>query len=120
MAEEKVIGSWFRYFPDHYLWSQLMSGEINLSPMGGTNFYEVDQIGKRLTGKVGDTEAWHEAWLWMADKTLKLAEEEEKKGHLRTSSSAYIRSAIYRYTCERFVHTDDPRKVQSYRDLLPH
>jgi len=120
MAEEKVIGSWFRYFPDHYLWSQLMSGEINLSPMGGTNFYEVDQIGKRLTGKVGDAEAWHEAWLWMADKTLKLAEEEEKRGHLRTSSSAYIRSAIYRYTCERFVHPDDPRKVQSYRDLLPH
>ena len=34
MAAESIIGSWFRYFPEHYLWSQLMSGQINITPMG--------------------------------------------------------------------------------------
>ncbi len=28
MAAENIIGSWFRYFPEHYLWSQSMSGQI--------------------------------------------------------------------------------------------
>ena len=46
MAAENIIGSWFRYFPDHYLWSQLMSGQINIAAMGGSNFHEIDQIGK--------------------------------------------------------------------------
>jgi len=27
MAVENIIGSWFRYFPEHYLWSQLLSGQ---------------------------------------------------------------------------------------------
>ncbi|MFC1491081.1 alpha/beta hydrolase family protein [Nitrospinota bacterium] len=119
MSAEKIVGSWFRYYPEHYLWSQLMCGAINLASREGTSFYEVDQIGKRLQGKEGDGDAWHDAWLEMADKVLATAEAEEKKGHARTAAGAYIRSAIYRYTCERFVHPDDPRKADSYRKLLP-
>ncbi len=74
MAQENVAGTWFRYFPEHYLWSQLMSSVISVAPMGGSNFNELHQIGRRLQAKAGDGEAWHEAWLWMADKTLALAE----------------------------------------------
>ena len=117
---ENIIGSWFRYFPEHYLWSQLMSGQINISPMGGSNFHELDQVGKRLSGRVGDAEAWGDAWCWMSDKTLARAEAEERKGHTRTAMAAYVRSAVYRYASERFVHPDDPRKSESYRKLLPH
>ena len=117
---ENIIGSWFRYFPEHYLWSQLMSGQINIAAMGGSNFHEIDQIGKRLSGRAGDAEAWHDAWSWMSDKTLARAEDEERKGHTRTAMAAYVRSAIYRYASERFVHPDDPRKSESYRKLLPH
>ena len=120
MAAETIIGSWFRYFPEHYLWSQLMSGQINISPMGGSNFHELDQIGKQLSGRAGDAEAWHDAWSWMADKTLALAEDEERLGHEQTSMAAYVRSAIYRYASERFVHPEDPRKSDSYSKLLPH
>ena len=76
MATEKVIGSWFRYFPDHYLWSQIMCSQMNLSRFGGTNIQELDQIGKRLAGHVGDIDHWHDAWRWMADKTLAFAEDE--------------------------------------------
>jgi dienelactone hydrolase len=117
-TEEKVIGSWFRYFPDQYLWSQTFCSLLNQAGSGGSTLFEVDQVGKRLAGKVGDTDAWHDAWLWMADKTLASAEAEEAKGHLETAANAYIRSAVYRYNCERFVHPDDPRKAQSYRELL--
>jgi dienelactone hydrolase len=120
MNAEKVIGSWFQYFPKHYLWSQVMCGVLNQTGSGGSNFYEADQVGKRLLGKEGDGEAWYDAWHWMADKTLALAEAEEARGHSITAAAAYIRSAIYRYTCERFVHPDDPRKADSYREMLPH
>lgn len=120
MSSERIAGSWFRYFPNHYLWSQLMCSMINLAPMGGSNFQELDQIGKRLEGKVGNGDAWHEAWNWMADKTLSFAEEEEKKGHLITASGAYVRSAVYRYASEPFISPDQPSKFESYRQLLPH
>jgi len=120
MAAESVIGSWFRYFPEHYLWSQVMCGQISVAPMGGSNFQELDQIGRRLRGREGDAEAWREAWEWMADKTLARAGEEERRGHAQTSMAAYVRSAMCRYASERFVHPDDPRKAESYRKLLPH
>ena len=120
MAQENVAGTWFRYFPEHYLWSQLMSSTISLTPMGGTNFQELNLIGRRLQGKVGDGEAWHDAWTWMADKTLALAESEWEKGHRRTAADAYVRSAIYRYETERFIPPTDPRKTESYATLLPH
>ena len=119
MAAENIIGSWFRYFPEHYLWSQLMSGQINIAAMGGSNFHEIDQIGKRLNGRAGDAEAWHDAWSWMSEETLARAEDEEQKGHTRTAMAAYVRSAIYRYASERFVHPDDPRKAESYSNSCP-
>lgn len=120
MAQENVAGTWFRYFPDHYLWSQLMSSVISVAPMGGSNFQELNQIGRRLKAKVGDGEAWHDAWLWMAERTLALANREWAKGHYHTAAGAYVRSAIYRYETERFVPPTDPRKVASYETLLPH
>ncbi len=120
MAAERVIGSWFRYFPEHYLWSQLMSGQINIAPMGGSNFHELDQIGRRLSGRAGDADAWREAWSAMADRVEGFAAEEEGRGHERTAMAAYLRCAIYRYASERFVHPDDPEKAASYERLLPH
>ncbi|MDA1000312.1 MAG: prolyl oligopeptidase family serine peptidase [bacterium] len=119
MGEKKYAGSWFQYFPEHYLWSQLMCSEINLALMGGTSFQEVDQIGKALQGKTGDGEAWHDAWLAMAKKVEAFAGAEEKKGHLDTAAAACVRSAIYYYTSERFVHPEDPRKADTYRHLIP-
>lgn len=54
----------------------------------------------------------------MADRVEALAGEEEKRGHRETAAGAYIRSAIYRYTGERLIHPDDPRKAASYRRVL--
>ena len=118
MPAEQVMGSWFRYFPDHYLWSQVMCAQMNLSRFGGSNVQELDQIGKRLAGRTGDTEQWHDAWHWMADKTLVRAEDEDARGHRLTAAEAYVRSAMYRYTSERFVHPDDPRNAASYAKLI--
>ncbi len=119
MSTEEIAGSWFQYFPEHYLWSQVMCGVLNQSHSGGSNLFETDQVGKRLLGKEGDGEAWYQEWHAMAEKTQALAEAEEKKGHMITASAAYIRSAIYHYTCERFILPTDPRKEASYRNQLP-
>ena len=120
MSAEEIAGSWFRYFPTHYLWSQIMCGLINIGPMGGTRFQEVDQAGKRLIGREGDPEAWAEVWGETADNALALADEADRAGHAGTAAAAYIRSAIYRFNSERFVHPEKPEKAESYRALLPH
>ncbi len=120
MSNEKILGAWFRYFPDHYLWSQLMNSSLNLIAMGGGNLQELDQIGRRLEGRVGDGKAWREAWEWMADKTLAIAEAEAAKGHKKTAADAYIRSAVYRYKSEPFTPPTDKSKFAAYRKLLPH
>src|SRR3546814_19901938 len=93
---------------------------MSLAAMGGANLQELDQIGRRLEGKVGDGEAWHEAWEWMADKVLSVAAREWHAGHLHTAAGAFVRSAVYRYTSEAFVPPDDPRKGQSSTRLLEH
>jgi dienelactone hydrolase len=54
----------------------------------------------------------------MADYVLAYGEEEDKKGHAQTAAGAYIRSAIYRFTGERLIQPDDPRKEASYRKVL--
>jgi dienelactone hydrolase len=120
MSNESILGSWFRYFPDNYLWSQLFSASLNIVAMGGANFQEIDQVGRRLQGKVGDGNAWREAWEWMADKTLEFAKIEEAAGHHKTAAEAYLRSSIYRYKSEPFTPPTDETKFESYQKLLPH
>lgn len=109
---------WFRYFPENYQWSQLFCHVLNFAPMGGSALWEVDQIGQRLKDKIGDDLAWFEEWERMADYVLAHAEEEDNKGHAQTAAGAYIRSAIYRFTGERLIQPDDPRKEASYRQVL--
>lgn len=116
MADEKAGGTaWWRYFPEHYLWSQVFCGLLNLGPLGGPVPWEIDQAGKRLKKRVGDPEAWYEEWEREADTALALAGREEAKGHARTAAQARLRSSLYRCISERFIRPDDPRKAASYQ-----
>lgn len=116
MSDEKAGGSaWWRYFPEHYLWSQVFCGLLNLGPLGGPVPWELDQAGKRLRKRVGDPEAWYEEWEREADSAQALAEREEARGHGHTAARAWLRSSLYRCVSERFIHPDDPRKAASYR-----
>src|SRR3972149_6342490 len=67
LGEGRGVSSWFRYFPDNYLWSQAFCLLLNFAPMGGTILWELDQVGKRLIGRQGDAEAWHAEWERMAE-----------------------------------------------------
>ena len=120
MSTQDVSEAWFPYFKDNYLWSQVIGVVLNLAPMGGSAMWEVDRVGKRLQGKEGDTKAWVEEWMRMADFVLDIAEEEENKGHKRTAAGAYVRSSVYRYVAERQIHPDDPRKNAAYRQITSH
>jgi len=53
----------------------------------------------------------------MADKTRASAEAEEAKATWKPRQRLHPQRRL-RYNCERFVHPDDPRKAQSYRELL--
>lgn len=119
MSAEAVRGSWFRYFPDHYLWSQVMCSQMSLAGLGATNLQELDQIGKALAERVGDAGHWHSCWADMADRVLSRACVEEEAGHAATAAAASLRSAVYRFVSERFVPPSDPRKAASYAALLP-
>ncbi len=35
MSTREISGSWFRYFPENYLWSQIFCGVLNPASMGG-------------------------------------------------------------------------------------
>src|SRR3989338_8943010 len=119
MADEKACGSaWWRYFPEHYLWSQVFCGLLNLGPLGGPVPWELDQAGKRLRRRGGDPEAWGEEGEREADAAQALAEGEEARGHGRTAARAWLRSSLYRCVSERFIHPDDPRKAASYQQAV--
>ncbi|MFC1491239.1 alpha/beta hydrolase family protein [Nitrospinota bacterium] len=120
MSEPHATDSWFHYFPENYLWSQVTCVMLNLAPMGGSTLWEVDQVGKRLKDKLGDKAAWIEEWDRMADYVLHFAEKEEEKGHTLTAARAFVRSSVYRYASERQIHPDDPRKEAAYRKVTAH
>ena len=112
------ISPWFRYFPEHYLWSQLMCEVLSLEPMGGAALWEVDQVGQRLKGKVGDGAAWRLEWENMAERVEAQATREDDLGHALTAAGHWVRSAFYLYAAERFIRPDDPAKAASYRKVV--
>ena len=117
MSFSEPADRWFRYFPENYHWSQVFIGVLSLAPMGGSTLWEADQVGQRLKERVGDAKAWEKEWERIADHVENLAKVEERRGHPQTAAGAWIRSAIYRYTGERLIHPDDPRRASSYRKV---
>ena len=57
----------FTYYPGNYRWSAEMMVVLSAAPYGGADLSEVDRIGRSLRDRVGDDEAWFEAWREGAD-----------------------------------------------------
>jgi alpha-beta hydrolase superfamily lysophospholipase len=109
---------WFKYFPQHHMWSQALLGSVEMAPWGMATIGEIDQIGKRLQKAIGDNEAWHREWTWMAQRVEALADEAAAKNRDLTAGGAYLRASIYYFAGERFIPPKDPRKAAGFEKVL--
>jgi alpha-beta hydrolase superfamily lysophospholipase len=105
---------WFQYFPGHYMWSQAMAMAFGLATWRASDFGDVDRVGRRLAGHVGDDAAWYREWRAMAEEAEGRAREAEQKGRRVTSGDAWLRAATYYFLAERFLSHQDPAKLDSY------
>ena len=58
----------FLYFPTNYRWSMGLLICLSGAPWTGVEIDEVNRVGRALTDKVGDDDAWFEEWARMGDK----------------------------------------------------
>ena len=73
MAEQQKY--WFQYFPNNFMWSQGMMIAIEMARWGGSAMSEVDRVGQRLKGKIGDNEAWGVEWEREAQRIEKMGDD---------------------------------------------
>src|SRR4030088_3018394 len=52
----------FSYFPDNYRWSHGMLLPLGGTQWGGGEIDEINRVGLRLKGCVGDDKAWFDEW----------------------------------------------------------
>ncbi len=108
---------WFQYFPENYMWSRALLKAIEMARWGAGALGEVDQIGRRLRGRVGDNEAWHEEWSAMARRLEESADACAAAGRELTAGSYYLRAATYYFLGERFL-PPCAEKTDGYRRCL--
>ncbi len=113
--EPYMKGNWFTYFPDNYRWSAGLIIALGTAPWGSSDLGEVDRVGKRLKGKVGDDEAWFTEWTRMGEELETLAKEASSKKRFITASGFNFRACMYFQTGERFRQPKDDRALQAYR-----
>ena len=115
MAEHSKY--WFQYFPESFMWSQGMMIAIEMARWGGSAMSEVDRVGQRLKGKIGDNEAWGVEWEREAQRIEKMGDDAAGENHPFTAASHYLRAATYYFVGERFVRPG-PKKVELYQSCL--
>lgn len=108
----------FTYYPGNYRWSAEMMVILSTAPYGGAELSEVDRIGRSLRDRVGDDEAWFEAWREGADLLRDRAAELEKKGHKLTAASNYLRANFYYQTADHFRQPKDDKAIAAFRQSL--
>lgn len=109
----------FEYFPDNYPWSLATMWAIN---RGGA-ISEIDEACRPLKeiSKKNDKaaqEAWYESWKKIAERVDSLGSNHEKAGEGLSAGRKYLRASIYYFMAERMLPSQDPRKVQTYRQGL--
>jgi len=110
----------FEYFPENYTWSLATISVLN----GGGNISEVDdacrplgEISRRGEEPVA-IEAWYESWRKVAERVEQLATRDEEAGNSLSAGNKYFRASLYYIATERMLSNLDPRKLQTYRQVL--
>jgi len=104
----------FQYFPDNYRWSMGLLIALNGAPWGGAEIDEVNRVGRALSDKIGDDDAWFDEWTRMGDRVEAYGRKAEEDGHAHTAAAAYLRATRYYQTGERFLQPKSKRGDEVY------
>jgi dienelactone hydrolase len=108
----------FTYYPGNYRWSAEMLAILGAAPYGGSEISEVDRIGRSLRDRVGDDDAWFDAWCEGAGLLRSRADAASAKGHRLTAASNYLRANFYYQAADHFRQPKDQRALDIYRVSL--
>jgi dienelactone hydrolase len=108
----------FTYYPGNYRWSAEMLVILSTAPYGGAEISEVDRIGRSLRDKVGDDEAWFQAWRAGADLLRGRAVAAESGNHPLTAASNYLRACFYYQGADHFRQPKDEQALAVFRQSL--
>jgi dienelactone hydrolase len=110
--------NWFTYFPEDYRWSAAVVGVLTTAIYGGAEIGEVDRVGRRLRERVGDDDAWFEAWREEGRRLRDWARAAEAAGHGLTAAQAHLRACSYLQIGERFRTPKDEEALTAYREAV--
>src|ERR1700729_2398720 len=80
----------FLYFPTNYRWSMGLLICLSGAPWTGVEIDEVNRVGRALTDKVGDDDAWFEEWARMGDKITARGRDAMRAGHKLTAAACFM------------------------------
>ena len=117
-APETPTPKHFTYYPGNYRWSAEMLAVLGTAPYGGAEISEVDRIGRALRDRVGNDEAWFDAWCEGSDLLRRRAADAAAAGHSLTAASNYLRACFYYQCADHFRQPKDERALSVYRQSL--
>jgi dienelactone hydrolase len=106
------------YFPENYRWSQQMRSILGAAFYGGADISEVDRVGRRLRDKVGDDEAWFDAWKEAGDLLRERALTAEARRHPITAATSYLRACYYYQHADHFRQPKDETALALFRQSI--
>ncbi|HEU5020043.1 MAG TPA: alpha/beta hydrolase [Pseudolabrys sp.] len=104
----------FTYFPDSYRWSHGLLIGLNMAPWGGAEIGEVNRIGLRLKGRVGDDDAWFREWAREARKVEDRGRERIAEGFAISGGQYLQRASAYYHVGERFLQPKSKEGLDAY------
>ncbi len=110
----------FEYFKENYVWNLALNG---IASGGGGEIGEIDEACRSLReasvrNDVFAQQAWYESWKKVAERVEALAKAHEKSGQYLSAGRKFLRASRYYLVAERMIGSNDPRKVQTYRQGL--
>lgn len=109
---------YFMYFPESYRWSAAYVNMLGRGNFGGADISELHRIGRLLEGKVGDDDAWFDAFLKVAADVRGHADRFRASGHSVSAASFYLRACHYFQMGERFRTPKDTPALDAYRTAI--
>jgi hypothetical protein len=101
----------YEFFPGNYRWSY----NTLLALCAGGQVGDIDMVWRRLRERIGDDEAWHHEWAWLAQVLERRA---ESSGTRDSASENWFLASLYHTISEHFIPPAEPRRLVSYGEVL--